>query len=233
MAKLQIIPVGTKFNRLKYLGDAPSRYVNNKAIRYCYFVCECGTKKETKLSLVKKGDIKSCGCLNSEVRSIMTAKRNLIHGMAKIDGKRNPTYMLLNNIKARCYKETHVSYHNYGGRGISVCDEWLDHPKNFHEWCLNNGYKKGLEIDRIDNNGNYEPNNCRFVTTQVNGNNKRNNRRYTVYGEILTMAEISVKYNIKWNTLRGRIDYSGWSIHKAIETPINTKYINGRHKRTG
>lgn len=91
-----------------------------------------------------------------------------IHGLSK-----HPLYSVWEYMKARCYNKNTIRYNNYGGRGIRICDEWRNIPKAFIEWGLSNGWQKGLQIDRIDNDGNYEPSNCRFVTNRKNNLNKR------------------------------------------------------------
>lgn len=93
---------------------------------------------------------------------------NATHGLSK-----HPLFPKLNKMRSRCYNSKSDDYKYYGGRGITVCDEWLNNPQSFFDWALSNGYKKGLEIDREDNNGNYEPSNCRWVTHDVNSQNTR------------------------------------------------------------
>ena len=108
---------------------------------------------------------KSTKCHKCQAK-IYSEKTNFkTHGLSK---KNKKLYGVWCSMKARCNNPNTKSYKNYGGRGIKVCDEWQNNFKSFYEWAINNGYKEGLEIDRIDNNGNYEPNNCRFITKQEN-----------------------------------------------------------------
>ncbi len=108
--------------------------------------------------------MKSCGCKWKDSR--------VTHGFAK-DGNRHPIYKVYDGMKSRCFCKSNVSYHLYGGRGITVEPEWKGNPTAFVEWAEKNGWAPGLEIDRIDNNGNYGPLNCRFVTRQINAQNRR------------------------------------------------------------
>lgn len=117
------------------------------------------------------------------------------------------------NMKQRCYNKKHKSYHNYGGRGITICDEWLNDSQKFYNWALENGwnednlYKSGrnkLTIDRIDNNGNYEPSNCRIITLKENQYNRNNNVYINYKGEKYTLEELSKKLNIPLVTIRSR-----------------------------
>lgn len=129
-------------------------------------------------------------------------------------------YRVFNSMVERCTKPTTKNYHNYGGRGIKVCDEWIGNYQAFCEWALDNGYKKGLQIDRIDNNGNYEPSNCRWVTPKQNSNNARFNRLLTCNGETHTMSEWSEITGIIQTTISSRIR-RGCSDEEALTTPIN------------
>jgi len=99
-------------------------------------------------------------------------ERNFKHGFAN-HGNVHPLYSLWLGIKKRCYYKKRKGYENYGGRGIVVCDEWKDNPRAFISWCLVNNWKPGLLIDREENNGNYEPSNCRFITSQLSVINRR------------------------------------------------------------
>ena len=121
-------------------------------------------------------------------------------------------------MKERCYNSKCEAYHNYGGRGIIVCDEWLHNFKAFYDWSITNGYRDDLTIDRIDVNGNYEPSNCRWVTRLTQANNQRTNHLITYKGETHTMAEWAKIKHISYGALRQRL-YRKWSIEKALNTP--------------
>ena len=123
-------------------------------------------------------------------------------------------------------------YKHYGGRGISVCEEWSgkDGVVNFCEWSMNNGYEEGLQIDRIDNDGNYEPSNCRWVTCQENLMNKSNTLFYEYNGNKKTLQDWAIESNIPYKRLRARIKECGWSFEKAITTPYKM-YKNNKNRK--
>lgn len=147
---------GKKFGRLTVL----HRVENNKhgmAVWMCK--CDCGVKRTVVSQELRNGSTKSCGCLRSET----TRVSHTVHGF-----RYHPVYDVWSNMKTRCLSDNK----NYGGRGIKICNEWLD-ITNFIKWAEENGWKQGLQIDRIDNDGNYCPENCRFVTSKENINNSR------------------------------------------------------------
>ena len=114
----------------------------------------------------------------------------------------------------RCYNSNNIAYKYYGGRGINIDAEWIgvNGFQSFYDWSISNGYKKGLTIDRIDNNGNYCPDNCRWVSMQVQSNNKRNNVRYEVDGESLTIAQIAKKMGVSYHSIYCKIRNNGTPI---------------------
>lgn len=139
-------------------------------------------------------------------------------------------YRIWFNMRCRCHKKDFVDYPRYGGRGIAVCDEWLNSFPPFYEWAMANGYREDLTLDRIDNDGNYEPSNCRWVDTKVQNNNTRRNHYITYNGETLTLAQWSERCGINKNTLQARICKYGWSVERALtENPEKNggrKYVS-------
>lgn len=143
------------------LGCRPYGFKGKKT-RFGLYECPiCKKQWEVRTADVKNGSTTKC-------QSCKISINNTTHGVAHMD-----EYKVLKSIISRCYHENHINYNNYGGRGITVCSEWLLTPASFVQWCWDNGYEKGLKIDRIDNNGNYEPSNCRFITHQENCCNTR------------------------------------------------------------
>ena len=121
----------------------------------------------------------------------------------------------------RCENPNAKSYKDYGGRGIKVCPEWRNDFLKFYEWCMSSGYQEGLTIDRIDNNGDYSPDNCRWATKIQQDNNRRNNKFISYNGETHTLAEWNRICGFKRNTIGRRLS-RGWSIERAITTPIKS-----------
>jgi hypothetical protein len=134
----------------------------------------------------------------------------------------HPLYNTWVKMKSRCYDKKDIGYKNYGERGISVCAEWIHRPQDFIKWSVENGYKKGLQLDRKENNGNYEPSNCRWVSSLENGNNKRTNRVITYNGEALTLSQWIRKLGLTRETISSRLN-QGWPEEKALSTPIRKK----------
>lgn len=118
----------------------------------------------------------------------------------------------------RCFNENHQSYPHYGGRGITVCEEWRDNFQAFYDWAMANGYSDNLTIDRKDNDGNYEPSNCRWATNKEQANNKRNNRIITFEGETHDVTKWSEIKGIPRATIYTRL-CRGWDIEKVLTTP--------------
>lgn len=135
---------------------------------HAMFLCHCGSEFESVPYSVSSGNAKSCGCLSRKILQ----ERNYKHGMASERGD-NRLYRIWANMKTRCSNKNVSSYNDYGGRGISVCDEWSSSFPSFYEWSVNHGYADSLVIDRIDNDMGYSPENCRWITVAENNKNKR------------------------------------------------------------
>lgn len=179
--------------------------------------CSCGKQKEIYLKHLKSGASKSCGHSSRIENGRRVGKSNITHGLY---GKR--LYNIYNNMIKRCCDENNSRYKDYGGRGISVCKEWKNKEKGiitFYNWAMSNGYQDDLTIDRIDNNGNYEPSNCRWATRKEQANNTRNclgKRFLTLNGKTMSVKDWCKKLNIKYSTLSCRINKLGWSDEKAL-----------------
>lgn len=140
--------------------------------------------------------------------------------LAKTHGKRNHSlYFTWRNMIQRCTNPTKYEYHRYGGRGITVCDEWKD-VNRFIKWAEENGYKRDLTLDRIDNNGNYEPSNCRWATRKEQSLNSTRPNLHTFGGITDSLRGWSIRQGIKYNTVVSRIHY-GWSVHKALNIHLD------------
>ena len=132
-------------------------------------LCDCGNETIFATNPLTSGRVKSCGCYNRE--RLVGSHINQTHGMSK-----TRLFTTWRNMRVRCYSEKDKRYPHYGGRGITVCDEWRDSFEAFRDWALANGYNDDLTIDRIDPDGNYEPSNCRFITRAENNKNRRKRR---------------------------------------------------------
>jgi len=152
-----------RFGRLTVLGDSGKREGHGSVIWVCR--CDCGNIKEISSRLLTTGHAKSCGCLQRERVGEINFKHGYSHG--------DRLYNIWNGIKDRCRNPNKKTYKFYGGKGIKICKEWQDDFLSFRKWALNSGYKDDLTIDRIDNDGNYEPNNCQWLTLKENTDKAR------------------------------------------------------------
>lgn len=168
--------------------------------------CDCGNNTSVYSDFLKREKTKSCGCLRRELSS----KNHKTHGSTNSN-----LYGVWCAMKTRCTNPNTEAFKNYGGRGVTVCDEWFLDFQNFKDWAYKNGYDENLTIDRIDVNGNYEPSNCRWVTGVAQANNRRSNHAITFNGETHNVTEWATILNINPKTLFNRL-YTGWSIEKAL-----------------
>lgn len=203
MIKLENILIGSKFNRLRYIGKAENDK-RNKTMWICK--CDCGTIKNIQATQVKNQRVLSCGCLKDE-------GNRKTHGLRK-----HRLYKIHSGMRQRCYNENNTAYKNYGGRGITVCDEWKNDFQSFYDWSMENGYQKGLSIDRINNDGNYEPSNCRWVDTKTNNNNKRNVHYVTYKNKTQSLMSWCEELDLDYGIISSRIVEYGWDIERAFTT---------------
>lgn len=158
------------------------------------------------------------------------AQLKVVHANNKRHGLTGtPLYFVWAKLFQRCYNKKNKYYKLYGGRGITVCDEWKDFSV-FNQWAINNGYKPGLTIDREDNDGIYEPGNCRWVTQKVQCNNLRKNIVFVFNGESKTLSEWA-NSKLIYDRIYDRIFRQGWDFEKAYLTPVNEKFINKKFRK--
>lgn len=190
--------IGKKFGKLTVLEELSERDKFGNKMYKCK--CDCGNFIRIRGACLRVGNNKSCGCL-----------RGINHGKRK-----EPLYWVWCSIKQRCYNHNNHRYKDWGGRGITMCDEWFNNFQAFYEWSINTGYCKGLTIDRIDNSKNYEPSNCRWVDKKTQNRNKRNNKTFTINGETHCLSEWCEILNLKYGTVEMRLR-RGWTIEKALK----------------
>ena len=207
MGKL-IDRTGQVYGRLTVIGRAEDDALRNKRW-LCR--CECGTEKVLPASSFVYGGTKSCGCYNIE--RLKELKRT--HGESK-----TRLYGIWRDMKNRCYNPNVAKYKYYGGRGITVCDEWRESYEVFRDWALSNGYVDDLQIDRIDVNGNYESNNCRWATLVEQARNKRNN----VYFEDTLLVSIAALTGVKYGALHGRLKRNSSITYEQLVRPVQKKW---------
>jgi hypothetical protein len=210
MAREAIDITGNKYNRLTAIKlDHIKRCSNGRAMHYWLFQCDCGNTTVTRKCDVIRGTIKSCGCYRLD----MQREKNTTHGESSLK-----LYGVWNGMIQRCTNENAAGYINYGGRGVSIDKAWGKYEQ-FAKWAKLNGCQEGMQIDRIDNNGNYGPNNCRWVTRSENNKNKRTNKRICYNGLNLTYSEWAKRLNGPKNLISRRIK-EGWNEIDAVSTPI-------------
>lgn len=200
---------GQRFGRLIVL-ERRGTDKHGKVLWLCQ--CDCGNSTMTTTGQLKSGKTSSCGCLHNELLVL----RNTKHGKTN-----TRLYRIYEGIKTRCYSNSYKEYYLYGGRGITVCEEWKSDFMNFYNWAMENGYSDDLTIDRIDVDGNYEPSNCRWATAKEQANNTRKTNYLIFNGIKKSFNEWSVLVNIKTKTLKNRFFNLGWSAEKTLRTPVN------------
>lgn len=198
---------GQKFNLLTVKGMAQRNPI------YWECVCDCGNTTLVRTSNLTGGKVKSCGCLQH--------KGNPTHNQS-----RTRVYRIYAKMLRRCFVESDPAYSRYGGRGITMCDEWKNSFVAFSDWAYTNGYSDNLTIDRIDNNGDYCPENCRWTDYLTQSNNKRNNRVFEHNGETKTLSEWCKTLNLPYKRIYFRIA-NGWTFEEAIS---QKKYVNNHYK---
>jgi hypothetical protein len=186
---------GKRFGKLTVIS-----FDREKTKRKAYWICkcECGNIKSVRSDSLQENKVLSCGCIKKEQDRInLTANHS--HKMSK-----TRIYREWQGMKTRCYNKNNKRYNNYGGRGITVCDEWMNNFDNFFKWSLDNNYSDDLTIDRKNNDGNYEPSNCRWVNNKIQCNNRNSNIVIEHNDEKLTLTELSEKKGLSIRMMHAR-----------------------------
>lgn len=200
---------GEKYGRLTAVKEVEKRK--------WLFECDCGNQKVISKYDVKRGHTQSCGCLHKE----NTSKARKVHG--DTDSR---LYYIWENMKKRCYKTNADRFRNYGARGITVCEEWKDSYLNFYNWAHNNGYAEDLTIERIDINGNYEPNNCTWATREEQAKNRTTNKWVVIDGKEHSPLELEKMYGIPVKTIYARIARGDKG--EAVVRPLGVRQFKKR-----
>lgn len=213
--------LGQTFNYLKVIEEAGTD--NQGSLWKC--LCKCGNEVIVRGKQLKFGSTKSCGCYKNE----LIRARSLTHGH-HIGRKMSPEYQAWRHMKSRCYNPNVERYPHYGGRGIKVCDRWVD---SFEAFLEDMGLRPTPlhSLERKEVNEDYCPGNCIWATREEQANNKRNSHFIEYKGIRKTIAQMAAHFNISQNLLGSRIN-SGWSVEKAIETPIDKTKRSFKYKKT-
>ena len=196
--------VGEKYNMLTVVERLPNDR-SGSTVWLCK--CDCGNYTKVRGKNLKNGAVKSCGCL----KQISHTKT---HGKSQ-----TRIYNTWASMKSRCLNPNDNSYFRYGGRGICVCEEWINSFESFYDWSMKNGYTDSMTIERIDNNGNYCPENCRWATQKEQCRNRRTNAVFEYMGEKHILTEWCEILNLEYKLVHNRIRKHGWSFERAVSTP--------------
>lgn len=210
----QKVEIGQKFGRwtvIEDLGSIRDKYALKSAV---LVKCECGSIKRHFLTVLKNGLSSSCGCFRRENARSLICNREHKHMLSK-----HPLYQIWRGMKCRCLNETDKAYEGYGGRGITICEEWRSNFKAFYDWAIQNGWRKGLINDRRDNNKGYSPENCRFVIDSVSLRNTRRNVVIEYNGKTMVITDWANELKISVASLKKRI--KKWGKERALTTPKN------------
>jgi len=213
---------GKSFHRLTVI-EYVGKYKNKQNLWRCK--CTCGGEAVASSHSLICGNTKSCGCLQKEKASKHLISITATHGLSRDkSGNKTRLFRIWTGMKTRCYNQNDHAYMRYGGRGITICEEWLDF-KTFHDWAMNNGYLDALTIERKELSGNYEPSNCIWDTMKTQANNRRNSHYITYMGITKTMKQWADELGMPYQNLFSRIKL-GWSTDEALSIPM----IKGNNK---
>lgn len=192
---------GRRFGELVCLKLLQKRSAAERSRWLCR--CDCGGTAKVFATNLKKGNTATCGC----------RVRRGAHGKSK-----SPLYKVWSSMKHRCSNPNNAHYKNYGGRGVSVCDDWVEFAP-FYKWAISSGYEKGLTLERKNNDGNYSPKNCTWIPKPAQSLNRRTNLKIDLRGEVVDLKTACRRLGLNYGMVRNRIKNLGWSIEAALKTP--------------
>lgn len=206
--------IGQKFGRLTVAEIIFKEGANGRGVIYWRCACDCGNVVEIRPQSLKSGNSSSCGCLKREIRSKQMTEQNIKHGMS---GTR--IHNIWNGMRARCRLKTHFAYAYYGGKGVKVCEEWLDF-QSFYKWATANGYNDTLTIERMDTDADYCPENCKWIPMSEQSKNKSSTIWVTYCGKRMSLAEATEAAGLPYKPVLQRIKKLGWTADRALSEPI-------------
>lgn len=183
-------------------------------------ICDCGNIKTARAAKLRSGEVQSCGCLREENRKLQCQKR-IKHSLSK-----SRIYSIWHNMLRRCNNKNRPSFKMYGGRGITVCNSWLNFDNFYND--MYDGYMSNLTLERIDNNEGYCKINCKWATVKEQSNNRRNNILVTINGVQRTLTEYVNLFDCNFGTVYSRLK-RGWGYEDAIMKPVLIKYKNKKY----
>lgn len=210
-----VIQEGTIYNYLTIISEAEPKTIDGlRPKRQFLCSCICGRTLVVRLDALRNNKKSSCGC-QMPIPIVKTGNPITKHGLSY-----HPLYKIWKKIRRRCYCVTDPSYFRYGKRGIVMSANWYASAEDFYKWSMENGYVFGLELDRIDNDKGYFPENCRWTTSEINNNNKRNNIKYAYNGGQYTLPQISRMHGgISFSALYRRVNELKMPLKEALDTP--------------
>ena len=201
---------GNKYNMLTVLRRLPNS--GNNAVWECR--CDCGNITKVTSGNLKNGSVKSCGCLRHINTSATHNKTN------------TRLYRIWAAMKQRCYNSNYHAYKNYGGRGIAICDDWVNSFDNFYNWAIDNGYREDLSIERINVDDNYCPNNCTWITLAQQAQNRRSCYMFYYNNKEQNLSQWCNELSLDYKLIHNRIFKLKWSFERAISEPVHTEKRN-------
>lgn len=217
MSKKMEVNAGDRYGRLVVIKEVCPKTRASGLVRQFQCVCDCGEEVIAVLAEMRRGNTRSCGCLQKETAANTCLQRNKTHGESD-----SRTYRIWRGMKQRCLNPNTHNYEIYGGRSVSVCQEWQD---SYEQFVADMGHcpEGDSSIERIDNDGDYEPGNCMWATRGQQSRNRRSTVMLTHNGKTMCMTDWAEEVGMPFMTLRNRIQVYGWTVEEALTTPVGQR----------